>query len=237
MAIDLEKAKELVSADLHADHVTIRSSSLNKNISWPTFITLLMPFLGRSAGEFDTLLPADICYLSKGADKMFISTYTPAKIRKISFDPRGNGALQHFTIPTPNIVAEYFVTKGADLWTVTEAKFFMTKESRQQTAAWYRGGMRISSGIGDNRNFFAVLSLPNIYEGGNMCTGENTVSSNLTDNNLSGLDTYMNILFDQPFSRDLSIRSVTRSAHSSAEDWLELLNGKTDFPYELTTLG
>lgn len=237
MAIDLEKAKETVTAELHADHVTVRSNSLNKNISWPTFVTSLLPFLGRTAGEFDTIIPEHICYLSKSADRMFVSLYVPGVVRKVSYDPRGNAALRHFEIPFPNMVVEYYIHKGTDVWSVQEAKFFMTKETRQQTAAWYRAGMRIANGIGDHRNFYAVVSLPNIYEGGNMCTGENSVATNLTDNNLSGLDAYLRIMFDQPFSRDLSVRSVNRSAHEGALDWLETLHGRTTFPYEFTTLG
>lgn len=237
MAIDLEKAKELVTAEMHASHVTIKSQSLNKNISWATFITLILPFLGRTAGEFDTIMPEHACYMSKGPDKMFISLYIPAHVRKVTFDPRGTNGLREFTIPLPNIVAEYDLTKGSEVWSVANANFFMTKESRLQTSLWYRGGMRIAKSLGDNLRNFAVVSLPNIYEGGTMCTGENSVAANLTDNNLSGLDSYIDILLNQPFSRDLSIRSVNRSGHSGSEDWLELLATKTTFPYELTTLG
>lgn len=240
MAIDLEQIKDDVTAILKPDYVTVTVKTLSKNLSWPTFLTLLLPYLGRSAGEFDTIMPENLCYISKTTDKMFISVYLPEHIRHVTYDTRSSSPkdkIRKFVIPLPNIVAEYSLVKSTDSWVVNSANFFMTKQSRLQTSLWYRAGMRIHRSLGDNLRNYCVVSLPNIYDGGNMCIGENSMPNSITDNDLSGLDTYISVLLDQPFSRDLSIRSVTRSVFQVAERWLEELHEKPEFPYSLTYLG
>lgn len=240
MAFDLNAVSHVVTVEHHEDYVKARSGNSFKNIPYPAYLELISRFVGKEATSQVIVPPKDLLYISKTPTSAFVVTYTPEHIRELVLADRGGKVHGRYKAPLPNIIVEYQLTKGSLTWTISSANFYMTKESRQQALMWYSNGCKVSQGTNGNipgaLEGIRVLSLPNIYEAGNICLGGNHVSPNLEEDCYTSLDTYLSVLLEQPFSSDLSVPSVSGSNRNTST-WLEVLHGKESFPYELTSLG
>lgn len=236
--IDFEKVTDDVWARLLPEHVELKAGTALKDVSYPEFLGIMMHKAGREAAEYDIIPPENMVYMSRGVDSGFVAIYIPEQIRDLRYaTSRGSSEFTTFRCPLPNIVVEFKLTKSSNSWSIISGPYFyMTKVPRYQTGIWYKEGMRLSEQRGSHRNQFCTLSLPNIYDGGSICMGNNTVSTSMPEHDFSQIDRFISVLLDQPFSSDLSIRSV-RGDNTDPLAWMRQLKDKAAFPYNLTSIG
>lgn len=172
--------------------------------------------------------PEGLRYLGMSGEKRRAMLFFPESIRPVYF-PSLSG--EPFNIIYPNMLIPVILEKSSrnetETWSAIHAKFLMTRVGYEQL-----NGEFISGATSVNGNVVAPLAMPNIYDDGRMCYGQNHHSFPVTDTDLSGLNWYMYLLTTAPGNDDLT----PPGTGERASEWVEKLGCIAEeggsFPYD-----
>ena len=168
------------------------------------------------------LFPPNTYLFSKTKSTMSVGLYFRERtVPEMQFANRGDRPKKIKNVRLPNIVISCKFKKRKN-WGLESFQFFATDRGILDLPD------KLITSPAHNQHIWA-LPLPNMYGGGNMCTGGNSVISSYNED-LRPLITLYKMLTDSPFNNDLSVPSVGSEVRPLP--WLESLSGKTEFPYE-----
>jgi hypothetical protein len=204
---------------MHSTHVEFETpTGLMKALSFADFKCLIDKAVEATEIEEPILLPSNCYLISRAGDNMKLSCYYPAAIREIEFIRRVDGKPKKHTIPFPNMILNFLLTKSADKWIVKSVYYYCTDKKLSQLPL--RAVTTQDEGVWNS-------PMPNTFGDAHMCYGRNSMPSGFVDN-FRGLDWYFSFLFSTPFNSDLNI-SCVKGTHPA--DWINELSGMTEFPY------
>ena len=211
---------------IYSDHVEVKMpSGVVKAISIIDSKVALDKGLTVEAVESDPIfLPSNCFIFAKSIFNGIVQCYYPERKHKVKFDnTRGEGGKSEYNIIFPNVIITHTLVVDRDKWKRTDTKFFATDK---------RVGQLPLEPI-KNENTAAhiwTLPMPNMYSGGAMCFGRNTLISAFDKNNLRGLDWFYKILYTSAYNSDLSVPSLKRG--TNPVDWLDFLSTQDKYPYD-----
>lgn len=245
MTVNLEEAKlKFTNAPEPEDYKEAILALIRKE-----FVEIYDPITGRckktSLQDFSTSLgglvqdseeldhtsynfPEGLRYLGMSGDKRNIMLFFPEAQRPVNFPDISS---RPFNIIYPNMLIPITVERktrtNTETWETTFSKFLMTRVGYE-----HFGNQFIPNPTSINGNIIAPLAMPNIYENGGMCFGQNHRSFPITDNDLSGLNWYLYLLTSAPGNDDLTPPGVGRRASDWVEKLKEIAEENGSFPYE-----
>lgn len=163
------------------------------------------PAAEEEAASMPLIPPSNCIYLgnridsSGGSKKMDIMCYYPEKISTIDYGGT------NYTIPIPNVLIKYTLTnpKGElGVWTLDTRTLRYYTAISSSPFTYVENGFRCEVGSTSNLD---PLCLPNMYPDGRMCTGNNSIPTRYTDNNLMQLNWLYDLIEGSPFNDDLSL--------------------------------
>src|SRR5574343_252863 len=182
-----ERVKSNITAVLESDYVEISDGRNTKRVPYAQFVSKLLDRVKADVSGQDILLPNHVLYMSRGLDSAFVVLYIPEHLHDVKLTGRDGSNARSYKIPFPNVVVEISLNRGAKNLTASGVHYYMTKSPRQQTAIYYRGGMRLSRGThaGNSEGKYRTLSMPNIYGNASICMGGNSGIGSVPENDFS----------------------------------------------------
>lgn len=222
-----------LTAELYPSAVIVQTGKQNKVISYDSFLDIVSGSRDSKDGASDVGIwfPPNVYTFSKTKDSMKLGMYYPGCVERITF--RGDGTRPRVL---PNTILSVQLSRSADQWKVTDARYYCTKFSLQEMMRRdFVTGPSASAGIW-------LFPFTNIYNDGRMCYGSAHKISQFTLPDLRGLHSYYRVIMDSEFNSDLDLYALSESSKFRYEKlaWFDHLanlaaEGKP-FPYsELRT--
>jgi len=227
-----------IPAVIFPDHVELEvDNGFKKRISFEDFKKIVLEAMGNNEEEEEEDLigvvpPANTVFFAKSKLSVKIMCYYPGGIRILKYAPE-NREVQEFPIVVPNILISHTLNKdnsSEDYIVNGYSKYFCTPLSASQLPTRFI----------ENRDLDAriyMLPMTNIYEGSNMCFGNNVMPVRFKNHNYRGLDYYHKFMWETPFNQDLGVKALDRyCAFNHPTTWYKYLSyiakrPNPEFPY------
>lgn len=172
--------------------------------------------------------PEGLRYLGMAGDRRYLMLFFPESQRPINFPDISEDS---FNIIYPNILIPITVEKrirnNTEVWEPIESRFLMSRVGYD-----YFGNQFIPESTSINGEVIAPLAMPNIYDDGRMCFGQNNSNFPVTDTDLSGLNGYLYLLTSAPGNDDLTPPGVRDRASEWVERLKDIAEENGSFPYD-----
>ena len=232
-----QKTENFQSAIFMPEAVKITfGNGMEKYISYQEFLRVLTSIVDNTQvttkGGESFMLPSNVFFFSHSSTEVCINTYYTARDSHLKFIKPDTNKATSFDITMPNLILAITLTAGRNKkdWRVTGSKYFCTDLPVSKLPKNFINSVRHSDHV-------FLMPMSNTYGEGNMCTGGNTMPSNMTENNLRALDWYYQYMWESPFNSDLGVRALKRNME--VHSWYDLLKKKAEkkepFPYDLLT--
>lgn len=199
------------------------SNGQNKVVSLLDFYQALGAQLDSAEAFDEFLLPHGVIQFKRSKKELELVCYYPSVRKTIQFDTKLE--LKEYSIPFPNVLIKFKLSASSeDSYRVDSVGYYATDKAPAD--------LKIPS-EGLSRNLSEriwTLPLPNMFEGGRMCYGRNSVQVQFSKN-LRGLGYYYRVLTDSPFNSDLYIHELSRGSNRNPLEWIEFLSECEEFPY------
>lgn len=204
---------------IYSDHVVLKDFlGVEKAIGLTDFLKAFSEQIDNEGTTAPFFLPENCVSFSKSGSALELNLYFPEGRKTITHHKT------KMDVMFPNLLMYFKLTPvNGDQWRVIDAFYFCTN----RTVGELQSSI-IKTPSASNQVW--VMPMPNMYENGRMCYGQNVMPGTFS-NNLRGLAWYYQVIFESAFNDDLGIRALNRSREPRA--WLEYLENKelTSFPY------
>ena len=216
---------EVQEVKILSDHVSVSiGSGMEKILSIPDFISILSRSLGESLDKKlnGFSLPSNVFYFASSATMLQISCYYQARVSEILYFE------DKMSIVMPNVIISHVLEKTSESeWKVSTSKYFCTDLPVSRLPREFINSVQRSKHI-------LLLPMSNTYESAQMCYGNNSMPSRMSEGNLRGLDWYYQYMFESPFNDDLGIIAIGHKLNPA--NWYKKLRTLAKegepFPYE-----
>lgn len=220
-----------IDARIHAEgYVSISNEAgANKNISIPDFLRKINQLeqengnQAQEVGEAYTY-PSSIHSVQRTTDGFIVSLYFNEREANIR---HSYGESYLITVPNVMIRLELRKVNGEERYSIVDARFYATDKNRISLPTVFPSEPR-------SQEHIWALPFPNMYSGGNMCYGGNSMPS-VIYRDWTVLDSvYQTLIIDASCNNDLNVPSVN-DGPSDGDDWLQVLADHHErgdgFPY------
>lgn len=172
--------------------------------------------------------PEGVYAVGRQADGICVGLYRRGGMRDVLYEYYESGRVPR-KMPAPNVVVNLKLAQRSDGWFVESSRYFCTDKTFGQL------GSEIHMSPNPSARMW-LLPYTNMYEGGDMCFGANSMPRVFPTDNLRGLAYYVDVIWASPFNNDLGVKSAIQEYRGNPESWYNLLAEYGErgepFPYE-----
>ncbi len=238
-AAEKKKDSTLLIVHMHPSHVSIlaKDGSHVKDTSYQNYTAQLLKqvkmddVVGRR-----TRYPAGMVFSDFGLSESLVVLYHYArrvKYKLVVYDKE-----TEYNIPLPNMVSELTLGTRDKSMFIQGVKIYCTNLGPDIISSRYQRGFRFMAGGEDYKGGTFHVPLTNMYEGGTICFGNNSLPSIIGEADLTPLNRPYEILTEAPGNRDLPIRGLRsdkefyKHANNSFPDFFKYWATLDEFPYD-----
>jgi len=210
-----------INISLKSDCAEVKIGNIIKTVSLKDLKECFDKSMGGEATIVDPIImPRNVISFGKNLTTMQLNTYWPGAVHEVKYTPNPS---KKYVIPFPNIIIHFALKLNNSGTYSVSAKYFCTP---LKPGDLFKTTGFITGPNPAERIFH--MALPNVYDNCNACFGGNIMPNGL-GSDLRGLDWYYLFLMNSAFNSDLHIPSGN-IRHTT--DYMNFLNGKTEYPYK-----